>query len=343
MPSSFALQLPLAVGAGVVLLVLLAERLHERRCRVVAHLATGPAGRPRRWVHWVGSAKALALGAMAWSLLTLCYVGGAGYGGGRPAEERRAHRQHIVFVADLSPSMHLRDAGPSRDQTRIQRLHEAVDAILRRIDGDVVYSVIGFYTDAMPVIVDSEDAELVRNVFNGLPIWLAMKPGKTDLGTGIRKALEHLSGYPRDSTTVFICTDGDTIELGSIPKPPPAARDVYVLGVGDPHQGTFIDGHMSRQDAALLSTLAGRLRGRYLDVNEKHVPTLTLGALALGFPATKSRFELIDLAIVVFATAAAVPALIPLLLEHFGSDWRAVRVVRRSREEIGARRVAAEG
>ena len=50
MPLFFQLQLPLALAAGVVLLVLLAERLHERRCRVVAHLATGPTGRPRRWV-----------------------------------------------------------------------------------------------------------------------------------------------------------------------------------------------------------------------------------------------------------------------------------------------------
>jgi Ca-activated chloride channel family protein len=242
----------------------------------------------------------------------------------------------VVFVADLSPSMQLRDAGPDTAQTRTERMHEVVDAILRRVDGEVVYSVIGFYTDAMPVIVDSDDAELVRNVFNGLPIWLAMKPGKTDLGTAVRKAMDHLSGYPQASATVFLCTDGDTIELGTVPKPPPAARAVYVLGVGDPHQGTFIDGHMSRQDTSRLSALAGRLRAQYIDVNQKHVPTFTLGTLAMGSGAAKGRFTLVDLAILVFAAAAAAHALIPVLLEYLGSDWKAIRVNRRATAEAQA-------
>jgi Ca-activated chloride channel family protein len=328
MPVPLYLQLPLALAAGVILLVLLAERLHERRCRVAARLATGPTGRPRRWVRAVRGVKAVALGAMAWSLLTLWFSSGGGYGDGKSPTERREHRQHIAFVADLSPSMQLRDAGPGRDLTRTQRMHEVVQGILQRIDGDVIYSVVGFYTDARPVIVDAEDAELVRNVFNGLPIWFAMKPGKTDLGTAVRKALEHLADYPKDSTTVFICTDGDTVELGTLPKPPPAAREVYVLGVGDQRQGSFIDGHMSRQDPVVLRTLAGRLHGQYLDVNEKHVPTLTLGALAASAGATKGRFDLTDLAIIVFAAAAAAHAFIPVLLEYLGSDWKAVRVNR---------------
>ena len=72
---------------------------------------------------------------MAWSLVTLCQVSGAGHGGGTNAEDRREHRQHVVFVADLSPSMHLRDAGPARNLTRMQRLYEVVEAILRRVDG----------------------------------------------------------------------------------------------------------------------------------------------------------------------------------------------------------------
>ena len=127
---------------------------------------------------------------------------------------------------------------------------------------------------------------------------------------------------------MFVCTDGDTLELGTIPKPPPAARAVYVLGVGDPHQGTFIDGHLSRQDAVVLGMLAGRLHGAYVDVNQKHVPTLNLGILSAGFTAAKGGSSLIDLAIFLFAAAAAAHALIPVLLEYFGSDWKAIRVNR---------------
>jgi Ca-activated chloride channel homolog len=336
MPPFAELPLPIAAAGGVLLVAIVAEKLHQRRCRVVARLAMGPAGRPRAWVAWVPAVKATALGALAWSLATLILTHGGAYRPSGDLERRREHRHHLVFVADLSPSMHLRDAGPGRDQTRTQRMRDVVDAVLQRVGGDVIYSVIAFYTDAMPVIVDTDDAELVRNVFDGLPIWYAMESGKTDLGTGVRKAVEHLKGYPEGNTTVFLCTDGDTVGLGSLPKRPPAARDVYVLGVGDPRQGTFIDGHMSRQEAPVLSTLAGRLRGTYLDVNEKHVPTLTLGSLAAPAGTGKHAIGLVDLAIYVFAAAAAVLAAIPVLLEYFGSDWRPVRVERRALDE-GAR------
>ena len=136
---------------------------------------------------------------------------------------------------------------------------------------------------------------------------------------------------------MFLLTDGDAIELGVIPKPPESVREVYVLGVGDPHQGTFIDDHMSRQDASLLGTLAGRLRGKYIDVNEKHVTTLALGNLATGSGATKTSYGLVDIAVFVFAAAAIAHVLVPVALEHFGSDWKTVRVSRPATKQRAAR------
>lgn len=321
-------QMSIAAAIGVFVLVLAAERWHERRCRRVAPLAVGPTGAPRRWVRAVPLCKAIALSAMAWSLTTLLFGTGGVFQADEGPEDRRRSQRHVAFIADLSPSMLLRDAGFKRDITRSQRAYEVVDAILRRLDGDVVYSVIVFYTDALPVVVDAKDAELVRNVFNGLPIWFVMKPGQTDLGTGVRRTLEHLADYPDASTTVFLLTDGDATDLGMISKPPRSVRDVYVLGVGDPDQGTFIDGHMSRQDTSLLSTLAGRLRGKFIDVNEKHLTTLSLGNLAKGSGATKTSYGLVDVAIILFAAAALAHALIPVLLEYLGSDWKTVHVSR---------------
>ena len=319
-------QIPIAAALGTLLLVLGAEKLHERRCRIVARLAAGPTGAPRRWVRMVPVTKALAMAAMVWALTTLVFEVGGVFDPSESADDRRESHRHIAFVADLSPSMLLEDAGPKGEITRNKRAFEVVDGILRRLDGDVVYSVICFYTDSFPVVVDTTDAELVRNVFDGLPIWYVMTPGKTDLGSGVRKTLDQLADYPDDSTTVFLLTDGDVIDLGTIPKPPDSVRDVYVLGVGNPDQGTFIDDHMSRQDAALLGSLAGRLRGTYIDANEKQVTTVALGELARGNGAKKASYTLVDVAVFLFAAGAIVHALIPIALEYFGSDWKTVRV-----------------
>jgi hypothetical protein len=204
-------------------------------------------------------------------------------------------------------------------------MYDVVDAILKRLDGQVVFSVICFYTDVLPAIVDADDSELVRNIFDGLPVWYVMEPGKTDLGAGVRESLAALREYPPDSTTLFVCTDGDTLPVGLVPRRPESIRDVYVLGVGDTKRGTFIDDHLSRQNPAVLGALAGRLGGHYIDVNEKHVPTYSLGTLATSGVPRHRRFGLVDAAIYVFAAAAALLALLPVALGLLGSDWRAVR------------------
>jgi Ca-activated chloride channel family protein len=320
--SPLAISTALAVAALV--LVLLAEKLHYRRICQAARLALGPSGEVRRWIRLVGYVRALCLAGMVWSLAIL-YVhrGGIFRDSVGTAEDDNARR--VVFLADLSPSMHLRDAGPSGKQLRIERMHEVVEAVLQRIEGQVLLTVICFYTDALPAIVDARDSELVRNIFAGLPVWYVMESGKTDLGHGVREALQLLREHPPQSITLFVCTDGDCVPVGPIPASPAAIRDTYVLGVGDPDRGQFIDDHLSRQDAVVLSSLAGRLGGQYLDVNTKHVPTYSLGSLVAGEGGSARRWTLVDLAVSLFAMSAAVLAALPVALSLFGSDWRVVR------------------
>jgi hypothetical protein len=90
-PFPAQLQISLAVAVVVFLLVLAAEKLHDGRCRTVARLATGPSGRPRRWVSAVPITKAAALAGMAWALTILYYEAGGVYSPHQPAEERREH------------------------------------------------------------------------------------------------------------------------------------------------------------------------------------------------------------------------------------------------------------
>ena len=79
------------------------------------------------------------------------------------------------------------------------------------------------------------------------------------------------------------------------------------------------------------------MRGKYIDVNEKHLTTLALGSLARAVGATKTSYGLVDIAIFVFAAAAIAQMLVPVALEYFGSDWKTVRVSRPASTERAAR------
>src|SRR6185295_4519426 len=177
----------------------------------------------------------------------------------------------LVFVADLSPSMFLQDAGPEGTLTRHARMREVVEGILQRVSGNLKFGVIGFYTDALPVVMEARDPELVRNVFNGLPLTYAMPLGQTDLGKAVNLALDQLPDFPKGSTRLIIFTDGDSVNLVPINPRPKSVREVLVLGLGNLHKGTFIDGHQSRQEAETLQRIATALGGTYEDVNTKHL------------------------------------------------------------------------
>jgi Ca-activated chloride channel family protein len=312
--------IPLASALAVLLLVSLAEWLHARRIRAVGRLAFGPAGAPHRWTRVVPFLRALSLAAFAWGLATLVILKFTPADGGKNDGSKDATR--VVFVADLSPSMYLTDAGPDGKLSRQERMRDVVDGILQRVSGNLRFGVIAFYTDSMPVVMEARDPELVRNVLNGLPVTYAMPLGQTDLGQALNAAVKLVSDFPEASTRLVICTDGDTVPIVPIAPRPKSVKEVFVLGIGNPHKGTFIDGHQSRQEPDTLQTVASALRGTYFDVNEKHLPTTALGDLVVTAPPPRRGLSLEELAVLAMALGAAVLALVPVALEIFGSDWK---------------------
>ena len=220
--------------------------------------------------------------------------------------------------------MYLKDAGPEGKVTRQQRMREEVEAVLMRVGGDLRYGVVGFYTEARSVVMDARDPELVRNVFDGLPVHYVMKPGSTDLGAAINAAVKVVAPLPEKTVRLVIFTDGDTVPLQPILPRPKSVKDVLVLGVGDPRKGTFIAGHQSRQDAEVLANVARALRGAYYDVNEKHLPTDALGDLVRRTPPAKSGLSLAQLAVLAMLLGSAMLALSPVALQYFGSGWKVV-------------------
>lgn len=313
-------MIPLVSALTVLLLASLAEWLHARRIRAVGRLAFGPAGAPHRWTRTVPFLRALSLAAFAWGLATLLMLKLSPAEDGKDLANKNATR--VVFVADLSPSMYLVDAGPDGKLTRQDRMRDVVEGILQRVSGNLRFGVIAFYTDSMPVVMEARDPELVRNVLNGLPVTYAMPLGQTDLGQAINAAVKLVKDFPEGSTRLVICTDGDSVPLVPVEPRPKSVKEVFVLGVGNPHKGLFIDGHQSRQEPETLQTVASALRGIYYDVNEKHVPTTALGDLVVTKPPPRRGLSLEELAVLAMILGAAILALVPVALEYFGSDWK---------------------
>jgi Ca-activated chloride channel family protein len=315
------MQTLIAIGAGVLVaaLVAIAEMLHARRVARVGRLAFGPEERPRPWTRIVGPIRSIALGAFAWALVTIILLS-TGYFSA-PPEPIGAHTRHLVFIADLSPSMYLADAGPGGDEARRARMAEVVSGVLDRVGGDLTFSIIGIYTDALPVVLQVRDRAVVRNVFDGMPLTYAMGPGQTDLGTSISKSMELIAPFREKSTTVFICTDGDTTPLAVPIAAPRSVVKTTVLGVGDTEKGTFIDGHQSRQDAGMLRAIASSLNAEYININKRHVPTSALSDLVVR-PPSGNAWSLIDISIAVMGVTGFILAFIPVAQQYAGTGWR---------------------
>lgn len=316
---------PFYYALGALLCAALAEWLHERRIRAVGRLAFGPAGRPHGWTRVVPWVRPLCLAAFAWGLATLVIIKLAEKEGGDRKSGADKDATRLVFVADLSPSMHLTDAGPEGKQTRAVRVREVVEGILQRVSGNLRFGVIGFWTESVPVVMEARDPELVRNVFDGLPLTYAMPLGQTDLGTAVNEAVKLVNDFPDGSTRLLIFTDGDSVSLKPILPRPKSVKEVFVLGVGNPHKGTFIDDHQSRQEGDTLRAVATALAGTYTDVNEKHLPTAALGDLVATLAPPQKGLTLAERAVLAMVLGAAVLALLPVALEFFGSDWRVER------------------
>lgn len=321
-----------AVGSAVVgaLLVAGAEWLHHRRTTRIGILAFGPAAQPSLIAVTVPFARCLAAGCLVWALVTLLLI--------PPMSQRKdgtevsfEQLKHVVLVLDVSPSMRLQDSGPDGEQSRLRRARDVMESYFQRVPmNEFRVSVIAVYTDAFPVVEDTSDIGVVRNILNDLPMHFAFVPGDTDLFSGIRKASELTRGWRPRSTTVILVADGDTVSSTGMPRMPASVADVLVVGVGDPNTGSFINGRNSRQDVSTLRQIAARLGGTYHNGNEKHLSTSLIDRLTSGMEG-RTRFQLTlrEAALLVAGFSIAVLSMIPFLLHYLGTTWQpGVRNVR---------------
>jgi Ca-activated chloride channel family protein len=237
-----------------------------------------------------------------------------------PEEEIR----HLLLVLDVSPSMRLEDAGPTGKQSRMKRAADLMESLFQRVAADRFrVSIVAVYNGAKPVVEQTTDLEVVRNVLGDLPLNYAFESGETRLFDGLEEAARIARPWRPKSTTLLMITDGDTVPLTGMPKMPASVSHSLVVGVGDPRKGSFIEGRQSRQDAPTLRQIAVRLGGSYHNGNEKHIPTDTLRTITAG--TVPSRFERLtrrEYALMACAVGGFLYALLPVLLHTWGTGWR---------------------
>lgn len=322
------------IALGVLVVCLLTELIHLQRTKKLASLAFGPGERPRTWTHLVVVLKPLAAAVLCWGLLTLLPYKGEPKGTALDLPELPPEDiEHIVIIMDVSPSMYLEDAGEKGLEKRKVRAKEILESMIKRITApNVRYSLVATFTDALPVVIDSSDKEVISNILE-LPMDQAFAPGKTDLISGVKKAFEIAKDWEPDSCTCILVSDGDTTSETGMPKAPSSVKHFIAAGVGS-SSGVYIDGHQSRQDAISLKRIATRLRGDYEDVNNNHISTKILGDLAGAQGEKEKKKGVREIAIICCGLGAFILALLPALLNIFGYNHTANQEVRRELKQL---------
>ncbi|MBL9147583.1 MAG: VWA domain-containing protein [Phycisphaerae bacterium] len=325
------------VAAMAALLAALAEWLHARRVRRVERLAFGPKG-PAAWTVVVPPLRVLAFALTTWGAMVLVF-----YTSERTSTKaRREASQHLLVALDVSPSMHLADSGPRTGLSSAARTPgattalapgskpermkraawagELVKGILDRLDPDTTrMSVVAFYSDALPIVTETFEKEVVANILDGLPMYVAFEGGGTNVAKGIEKAFEIARPWPEKSATLVIVSDGDSMDAKLPGRRPDSIADVIVIGVGDPKSALMVGGHRSRQDAESLKRIALQLGGIYHDGNERQLPSSVLDGLSMITPQGADAIGLREMALLAVGVGGGVLAFLGPTLLLFGT------------------------
>jgi Ca-activated chloride channel family protein len=142
------------------------------------------------------------------------------------------------------------------------------------------------------VLKETYDKNVVANVLDGLPMYVAFEPGATDLNKGVAATVDLARPWARKSATLIVISDGDAEHPPAPVARPDSIADAIVIGVGDPNRGSIVGGHNSRQDASSLKQLAARLGGVYHEGNQHHLPSEILDKLTMINPRTGAALGL---------------------------------------------------
>ena len=130
-------------------------------------------------------------------------IDAAPYSADAASKKGKRSIHHMVIALDVSPSMQIKDAGPAEEQTREDRGRDVLRSLLDRIDLQRTrISIVAFYSEARPVVVDTVDLNVVSNIIDDLPLEYAFTPGKTNLYKTVEAAAEVGKRWPKNSASL---------------------------------------------------------------------------------------------------------------------------------------------
>lgn len=319
------------IAGAIVLLATSAELLHFRRVLKAAPLAFGRSQRGMVLAIVAPVLRVLALGAATWGLVTLLFLPPKGHHQGKINENEY---RHLVLVLDVSRSMEAEDGGPSGKQKRAERAADLIQSFFERVQAErYKTTIVAVASEAKPVVIDTTDREVVRNILTELPMRHAFKPGDTNLFAGLEEAARIAKPWRPGSAVLMVVTDGDTVPATGMPKMPASiGTNVVLVGVGNPTVGKAFGSHMSRQDVSTLRQVANRLSGAYHDGNEKHLSTELVSKIdEQAKPQGAEQWRAREWAILCVGVGTGVYGLLPAFLLIVGTGWQPGR---RSQQEF---------
>ncbi len=310
------------ITIAVIIVAAGAELLHMRRVKNLSRLAFGRSGRPAFWARTTPALRVVCIGLICWGLISLLLIKPKTH---NESQVNESKQRHLVILLDVSPSMRLQDAGKTKDMSRMKRAREVVESLFDRVPvQQYKLSVIAFFNDAIPVVMDTNDLEVVKNTLNDLPMHYAFTGNnrKTDMFKALKKAAELTKTWQPKSTILLIISDGDTVPASGMPKLPISIADTLIVGIGDAVTGKFIEGRNSRQDVSTLRQVASRLNGEFHNGNEKHIASSVIQKITRE--TTKRRWEDLgrrEYALLAITIGSGLLAIWPLLLHYFGTTY----------------------
>ena len=313
--------IPEFAAAGAFILSAGAEAIHMIRIRRLSALAFGPKSSPAFWVRAAAPLKIMAYSLICWGLVSLMLTKPKTH---NSTEIDATKQRHVILLLDVSPSMRLVDAGPTGTISRTQRGAEIVESLFDRVPiRQYKLSVIAFYNEAMPVVIDTDDLEVVKNTLSDLPMHFAFKGKDTNLFKGLEQAAKIAAPWNPDSAILMVVTDGDTVPATGMPPMPKSISNVLLVGVGDPITGKFIAGKNSRQDTSTLRQVATRLNGEFHNGNAQHISSTMISNLTQKTQRTQWQdLTRREYALIAITLGTLILCVLPFLLHYFGTRWK---------------------